>query len=103
FRGTNDGAYRMEGWDFILAGGGLYNNLDYSFVARNEDGTFVYPDSQPGGGSTALRRQWSYLREFITGFDFIHRVPGTNVVKATLPPGATVRALVKPGKEYAIY
>jgi hypothetical protein len=48
FRGTNDAAYRMEGWDFIIAGGGLYNNLDYSFVAGNEDGTFVYPSSQPG-------------------------------------------------------
>ena len=32
FRGTADLAYRTEGWDFILAGGGLYNNLDYSFT-----------------------------------------------------------------------
>ena len=39
-------------------GGGLYNNLDYSFVAGHEDGTFVYPASQPGGGP-ALRRQLS--------------------------------------------
>ncbi|HVY72295.1 MAG TPA: DUF6298 domain-containing protein, partial [Verrucomicrobiae bacterium] len=57
FRGTNDAPYRMEGWDFILAGGGLYNNLDYSFVAGHEDGTFVYPASQPGGGNPVFRRQ----------------------------------------------
>ena len=50
FRGTSDAAYRMEGWDFILAGGGLFNHLDYSFVAGQEDGTFRFPDSQPGGG-----------------------------------------------------
>src|SRR4030095_7012222 len=31
FRGTNDLPYRVEAWSFILAGGGLYNNLDYSF------------------------------------------------------------------------
>src|SRR5206468_1638462 len=48
FKGTNDTAYRMEGWEFILAGGALYNNLDYSFVAGHEDGTFVYPAKPPG-------------------------------------------------------
>ena len=50
FRGTADLAYRTEGWDFILAGGGLYNNLDYSFTVGHEDGTFVFPSTQPGGG-----------------------------------------------------
>src|SRR5262249_25684699 len=57
FRGTNDSQYRMEGWDFLVAGGGLFNNLDYSFTADHEDGTFIYPQTQPGGGSTVLRRQ----------------------------------------------
>ena len=42
---------RSEAWDFIIAGGGLYNNLDYSFTADHEDGTFQYPDTQPGGGN----------------------------------------------------
>ena len=51
FRGTNDAAYRIEAWDFLLAGGGLFNNLDYSFVAGHEDGTFAYPATQPGGGN----------------------------------------------------
>ena len=58
FRSTDAAPYRMERWDFIIAGGGLYNNLDYSFVAGHGDGTFVYPASQPGGGP-ALRRQLS--------------------------------------------
>ena len=34
FKGTADDHYRMEAWEFILAGGGLYNNLDYSFHRR---------------------------------------------------------------------
>ena len=46
--GTGDAAYRTEGWDFILAGGGLFNNLDYSFTVGHEDGTFRYPATQPG-------------------------------------------------------
>ena len=54
FRGMSDDDYRMEGWEFLLAGGGLYNNLDYSFAAGHEDGTFKYPPTQPGGGSRAL-------------------------------------------------
>ena len=40
FKGVSDDVYRMEAWDFLIAGGGLYNNLDYSFTAGHEDGTF---------------------------------------------------------------
>src|SRR6185436_16666540 len=32
FKGVENTHYRMEAWEFILAGGGLYNNLDYSFA-----------------------------------------------------------------------
>ncbi|MBT4820552.1 MAG: cellulase family glycosylhydrolase, partial [Lentisphaerae bacterium] len=49
FKGNGDFHYRREGWAFILAGGGLYNNLDYSFTVGHEDGTFEYPTTQPGG------------------------------------------------------
>src|SRR5437016_7404634 len=56
FRGTNDLPYRSEAWSFILAGGGLFNHLDYSFVAGHEAGNFVYPAKQPGGGNSAFRR-----------------------------------------------
>ena len=102
FRGTNDSQYRMEGWDFIVAGGGLFNNLDYSFTAGHEDGTFVYPQSQPGGGSPALRRQYGFLKHTIQAFDFVHMRPDDGV-KAELPAGASVRALSKPGQAYLIY
>ena len=69
FRGTADLAYRTEGWDFILAGGGLYNNLDYSFTVGHEDGTFAFPSTQPGGGGVALRRQLGVPRRFMDRFD----------------------------------
>lgn len=103
FRGTNDAQYRMEGWDFIVAGGGLFNNLDYSFTVGHEDGTFVFPDSQPGGGSPSLRRQYGFLRQLVQGFDFIHMAPHNEVVKAELPNGASIRALAKPGQQYLVY
>src|SRR4030095_834367 len=61
FRGNTDSAYRMEAWRFMLAGGALYNNLDYSFAVGHETGNFKYPPTQPGGGSKILRKQLSYL------------------------------------------
>jgi hypothetical protein len=103
FKGVSDDVYRMEGWDFVIAGGGLYNNLDYSFAAGYEDGTFQYPASQPGGGSRALRRQLRILSDFINGFDFARMAPDNAVISAGAPPGGTARALVEPGKAMAIY
>jgi hypothetical protein len=103
FRGVSDDVYRTEGWDFVIAGGGLYNNLDYSFAAGYEDGSFQYPPSQPGGGSRALRRQLKILSDFIHGFDFVRMAPDNSVIKGGTPPGGSARALVEPGRAIAIY
>jgi hypothetical protein len=103
FRGTNDAPYRREGWEFILAGGGLFNNLDYSFVAGHEDGTFVYPKNQPGGGNPEFRWQIRVLRDFINGFDFVKMKPDNAVIKGGLPQGVVARVLAEPGRAYAIY
>jgi hypothetical protein len=70
FRGIEDVHYRTEAWDFIIAGGGSYNNLDYSFTAGHEDGTFVLPEKQPGGGGKALRNQLKILKDFMLSFDY---------------------------------
>jgi len=102
FRGKDDVLYRTEGWDFILAGGALYNNLDYSFTPGHPDGSFADYTS-PGGGNPALRRQLSILREFIHGFDFIRMAPDNTVVKGGVPDGATARALAENGRQYALY
>ena len=103
FKGTNDTHYRMEGWEFMLAGGGLYNNLDYSFTAGHEDGTFVYPANQPGGGNPAFHKQMKTLQEFLNSFDFIHMKPEPGLVKGGLPTKGRARVLAQPGKQYAIY
>ena len=103
FDGPADVTYRIQGWEFILAGGGLYNNLDYSFTVDHPDGTFVPPESTPGGGSPALRSQLKILKEFIHGFNFVKMAPNDVVIKGGLPSGAMARALVEAGKAYAIY
>ena len=103
FRGTADAPYRMEAWDFIVAGGGLFNNLDYSFTAGAEGGAFVLPASQPGGGGPALRRQLRFLGEFMRHFDLVHLQPLAGLVVGGVPAGMSARALGRPGQDYIIY
>jgi len=103
FRGTSDTPYRLEAWDFIISGGGLFNNLDYSFAPGFETGTFVYPESQPGGGNAGFRRQMKILRDFIHGFDFVRMRPDNSVIAGSVPSGVTARALVESGKAMAIF
>jgi hypothetical protein len=104
FRGTADVAYRTEAWEFVIAGGGLFNNLDYSFAVGHEDGTFAFPTSQPGGGGRGLRRQLRVLAEFIRGHDFVRMKPDDTLITAGAPQGGAARALVdQDGKAIAIY
>jgi hypothetical protein len=103
FKGTNDTHYRMEAWEFILAGGALYNNLDYSFVARHERGDFVYPKTQPGGGNPEFRRQLTVLRDFINSFDFVRMKPDKEFINSGVPDKMHSYALAESGHQYAAY
>jgi hypothetical protein len=102
FKGSKDVTYRTEGWNFVLAGGGLYDSLDYSFTVDHPDGSLAGYKA-PGGGSSALRRQLKVLHEFIDGFDFLRMKPDNGVIKSGIGPGVTARVLAEPGRQYAIY
>lgn len=101
FDGNADSTYRREGWEFILAGGALYNNLDYSFTVGHENGSFEYPKTQPGGGTSALRNQLRFLKNFMEGFDYLKMKPDSTSVTAS--PGLKTQVLAESGKQYAIY
>ena len=102
FNGTGDFAYRAEGWNFMLAGGAIYDNLDYSFTPHHPDGSAEVTTS-PGGGGPNLRKQLAILKTFVEGLDFIHMKPDERVIAGGLPEKATARALVKLGEAYAVY
>lgn len=102
FAGQSDRRYRMEAWAFVLAGGALFSHLDYSFAVGYEDGSFVYPPTQPGGGSATLRRQLRSLKDFIHSLDFVRMRPDASAIQK-LPDGVFAQALVEPGKQYAVY
>ena len=103
FKGTGDTHYRREGWEFLLAGGALYSNLDYSFAVGHEDGSFVYPPTQPGGGNRAFRQQLQVLKQFLDGFEFVKMRPDQSVFAGGLSSKVQARALVEPGRQYAVY
>lgn len=102
FDGSADSTYRIQGWDFLLAGGALYNNLDYSFSVGHESGDLDFQGTSPGGGSAALRSQLGHLLRFFQGLPFIEMAPDAGAL--TSPPrDASVRVLSAPGKTYAAY
>jgi hypothetical protein len=103
FDGTGDLAYRSEAWQFLLAGGSVFSNLDYSFTPENEDGSAQVKAPTPGGGGPALRSQLAYLKRFLEGFDFLRMQPDNAVLLGGVPANGSARALGERGRAYAIY
>jgi hypothetical protein len=101
-QGTGDAPYRTDGWLFMLSGGGIYSNLDWSFTPDREDGSAELPPAAPGGGGPSLRRSLAVLKKFLERFDLPRMVPDREIVTRA-PPGATVRVLADYGTSYAIY
>ena len=103
FKGTGDDYYRVEAWEYMLAGGGLYNHLDYSFCVGHEDGSFPVKDPTPGGGGPRIRRQIGLMKAFLEGFDFLRMKPSPEIVKGGAPNDVTVYVLAEPGRQYAVF
>jgi len=112
FRGKEDRPYRTGAWDFFVASGGIFSNLDYSYSCQHPDGTAVVTTS-PGGGGPELRRQLKILKEFMESFDLVKMRPDNGVIRGGSasapivgnPPEArmSARVLAEPGRAYAIY
>lgn len=99
FAGPGDQVYRRQAWQFMLSGGGLFNNLDYSFYPGFEDGTGT--NKAPGGGSAALREQLKYLSGFLHSFALEKLRPDNNCVVSA--PGLIPYVLSDRGNAYAVF
>ncbi|MCG6187707.1 hypothetical protein [Maribellus maritimus] len=98
FAGSSDTAYLRQAWQFILAGGAVFNNLDYSFFVGKEDGTGQ--NIAPGGGGANLRSQLKILKNFIESFNFVKMAPDFTTVYHS--PGAESQCISEQGKQYAV-
>lgn len=98
FAGSETDPYLRQAWQFMMAGGAVFNNLDYSFFTGKEDGTGK--NDAPGAGSAEYRRQLKFLRDFLESMDFVKMKPDFNVVHHA--PGVEVQCISEPGKQYAM-
>ncbi|MGH2949422.1 MAG: hypothetical protein ACRDPC_24745, partial [Solirubrobacteraceae bacterium] len=103
FKGPADTPYRIQGWRFLLAGGALYNNLDFSFTVDSPDGREPIPPQSCCGGGQQLRRQLRVLKDFLERLDLVNLVPDRAVIAGALPSDIQAEALVRHGRDYAIY
>jgi lysophospholipase L1-like esterase len=103
FRGSADDGYRTEAWEFLIAGGAVYSNLDWSYTDYAESGTSNDWDHNLGGGGASIRGQLKILKNFMDGFNFVAMSPNNAVVAGGVPSGAGARALVQSGEQYAVY
>ncbi|MCO8121661.1 hypothetical protein NHH03_07935 [Stieleria sp. TO1_6] len=101
FRGSESFLYRTEGWDFLVAGGAIFNNLDYSFSAQHPDGTLT-GYSSPGGGSRQLRRQLGVLKSTFDRLPIPDLEPQAKRF-AKVPDGYSVSAIGQPKNVYLVY
>lgn len=85
FKGTGDDHYRMEAWEFMLAGGALFNHLDYSYAVGHEDGTLAIKDPTPGGGGATLRKSFRFLRTFLESLDLPKMKPAPALIRKGAP------------------
>jgi hypothetical protein len=100
FLGQSDDAYMRQAWNFMLAGGSVFDGLDYSFTVGHEDGTDVEANG-PGGGSPELRRRLRILSEFLNGLPLVDLRPDFDLVKHA--GGVVTHALSSGRGEYAVY
>ena len=86
-----------------MAGGALYDNLDYSFTPKSPRGEAPVAPPTPGGGGPELRRQLTILQKFFARLDFVRMHLAHGLLTAKNQVTASARVLADPGRLYAAY
>jgi hypothetical protein len=97
--------YRIQGWKYLMSGGGLYNNLDFTFEVGHEDGSGEIEflcDGYMGCNDKTVKYQMAALLKFMNSFDFVDCRPNYNVISVAFGD-KNFCVMENPGKEYAIY
>ena len=85
----------MEAWEFIVGGGGSFNQLNGIYTVENPAGKT--PDNEK------ILRALTNLKEFMYSFDFLKMSPDKSLVVSGIPSGAHLRSISQPGQQYALY
>jgi hypothetical protein len=97
--------YRIQGWKYLMSGGALYNNLDFTFEVGSEDGSgginFLC-NGYNGCNDKGVKYEMAALLKFMNSFDFANTRPNYNVVTCAFGD-QNFCVLENPGKEYVLY
>jgi hypothetical protein len=102
FMPQKDEHYIRQAWRFMMSGGGIYNNLDYSFTVGHERGEWPIPATNPGWGGPAFRKKLSLLAETFTQIPF-HEMSFSSSILEGGGPEMSQYGLFKEGEVYAVY
>jgi hypothetical protein len=94
-KGDTVASSRVEAWEFIVGGGGSFNQLNSLYATGNEDAA--------GTGNDVILRQLRLLKEFMYGFDFVRMRRDAGLIAGGTPAGAFARGISEPGRQYALY
>jgi hypothetical protein len=100
--GSNAPARRREAWAFLLSGGSVYSNLDWSYSVDDPTGTGKVAKGKKINGQ-AVRQQLNYLRAFMEKLDVVSMKPADSTLFTGISSGMHLYALADPGKSYALY
>lgn len=99
FEGLKAVERRKEAWAFMMAGGAVYDNLDWSFTNDDMTGKGINTSDKHKSGE-AVRSQLEILQQALEDFDFIKATPLDSTYKIK---GIDLYGLGIHGKDYMMY
>jgi hypothetical protein len=101
FKGQGRFAYRREAWKFLLAGGGVFSHLDYSFTVDHPDGSMEVDANTPGMGSPMWREELAAMKRFLERLPFSRMRPANELWAFHF--GHRGQVFAEHGRQYVVY
>ena len=95
YKGDKVADSRVEAWEFIVGGGGSFNQLNGLYTAENPAGKTA-DNAQILGALKALK-------DFIYSFDFLKMHQDKSFIVGGVTSGAYCRGISEPGQQYGLY
>jgi hypothetical protein len=95
YQGDLVGDSRVEAWEFIVGGGGSFNQLNGLFTVENPVGDT--PDNRQ------ILQALTSLKDFMYGFDFLKMRPDKSYVVGGISQETHFRGMSQTGRQYALY
>ena len=96
YQGDRIADSRVEAWEYIVGGGGSFNQLNGLYTVRD-------PGAAANGENGQLLTALRALHNFMYSFDFLKMHPDKSFVQGGVPLGTYARGMSEPGRQYAYY